>query len=100
MDTSTIQIIVGGILTFALGGVSFLARSYFQRIQDDVAEMRTSLREEGRAGAKVEGAVEACARDVKACADSITQLRAEVNALWRFLEGSHERMTDKQSRRG
>lgn len=102
MDTSTIiQVIGGSLITFLLGGVSFLARSYFQRIQEDVSEMRTALRDEGRAGAKVEGSVEALARAVQVQTEAITQLRAEVNALWRFLEGSHERMTDKTaSRRG
>jgi hypothetical protein len=102
MDTSTIiQVIGGSALTFLLGGVSFLARSYFQRIQEDIAEMRTTLRDEGRAGGKVEGSLEALGRTVQAQTEATTQLRAEVNALWRFLEGSHERMTDKTaSRRG
>jgi hypothetical protein len=79
-----------------MGGIAFLIRSYFQRIQEDTRDIQTTLKEESRAGAKVEGALEMLAREVKAQGEAATQLRGEINAMWRFLEGSHARVTDKK----
>ena len=84
----------GSLITLVVGAITFLARSYFRRIEDDTKEIKQTIREESRAGAKVEGALEALAREVKAHAEATAQLRIEVNALWRFLEGSNKRLTD------
>jgi hypothetical protein len=95
MDQNTINsVTLGGLVTLALGVVSFLARSYFKRIEDDTKEMKRTLRDESRAGAKLEAAIEMLAREVKAHAEATAQLRTEVNAMWRFLEGSNKRLTD------
>lgn len=56
--------------------------------------LKREINERGHAGSKMEGALEELQRELRHNTETLVTIRAEVNALWRFVEGSSQRLTD------
>ncbi len=78
------------LVTGSVAIFTYLVKSYFQKINDSNIEVKQEI-------AKLEGKFELLSKDIKENTIEGAALRAEVKALWRFVDNSHQRATDRRA---
>ena len=79
--------ITGVVVVTIVGTFTFLVRSFFSRIHDDLRELKGSLD-------KMQGRFEAVSVDVRANTVEMAVVRSELRAVWRIVDRSNQHTAD------
>lgn len=79
--------VLSGIVTALFALFTFLVRHYFSSIRKDIKHL-------DKAVTKLDARFDAMQKDMRENIKEISGLAAQTKALWRFIDGSHERASD------
>jgi ABC-type antimicrobial peptide transport system permease subunit len=79
--------LVSAVVTTSVAVFSYLVKSYFKKIHDELAGLRLCI-------GKLDGRLDALSSEIRANTVEGAQVRTEIKAVWRFIDGAHKRATD------
>lgn len=91
MEKEIVQNLVAGAITLALGAFAWMARTIFSKIEHELSTL-------GKGQAKLDGKLDSLQTEIRANTVSMTEARAELKAVWRFIDNAHERASDSNGR--
>lgn len=81
------QELISGAVTTVAGVLSYLARHFLKTIERDQRQTLTAI-------GKLEGRLESLIDETKRNTVATAKMGAELSAVWRFIDGAHQRATD------
>jgi hypothetical protein len=81
--------LVPALVTGSVALFAYLVKSYFQKIHDSNVEVKQEI-------AKLEGKLDLLMKDIRDNTIESVTMRSEVKALWRFVDNSNKRPTDRK----
>jgi ABC-type antimicrobial peptide transport system permease subunit len=81
--------LVSAVVTTFVAVFSYLVKSYFKKIHDEIAGLRLCL-------GRLDGRLDALSSEIRANTVEGAQVRTEIKAVWRFIDGAHKRATDHE----
>ena len=82
--------IIPALVTGSVALFAYLVKFYFSKIQE-------SLDNQAKETAKLEGKLEILSKDIRDGIAESAAMRAEVKALWRFVDNSNQRASDRRA---
>ena len=82
--------IIPAMATGLVALFTYLVRSYFQKIHDSNLEVRQEI-------GKLEGKLDLLMKEIKDNTIESVVMRSEIKALWRFVDNSNNRPTDRRA---
>ncbi len=87
MDKELVITLVQVAAPVILAGIGWFVRSFFHRLEKDIQDV-------AKAFAKFEGQLLAMSQDLRNNTVETVKTSAEVRALWRVVDGGHQRSSD------
>ena len=81
--------LVSAVVTTSVAVFSYLVKSYFKKIHDELAGLRLCI-------GKLDGRLDALSGEIRANTVEGATTRAELKAVWRFIDGAHKRASDHE----
>ncbi len=87
MEAQILDHLLEGLVLTSIGLLTFLVRSYFSRIQKDIADVRSSVD-------RFEGRFSSIADEMHRATVEMAVTRQEMKAVWKVLDGANRRSSD------